>query len=1048
MKLIFCFNNFLAHAGAKLTTKQQNNMPRSFRRGRIRPHERDTNDTALVLGQNLAVSNEFRDQYNESIEVSMSNNSRKDYRCRLVRMAEFWKQNCQEYYEIGVKEVGDEELQDASKFYFGRYKLDLIYEGLNARYVLQFLMSTKRKEKNGKLKSFEDTRKYKDAILWGARTAGERLPTAFYEEMDKYLASYKKQFVKARKEGEVDEQQADPITFTLYQSILLWAVKANNIFVWFWTLAQWNCMARCGNIDPLGFHNFKVGQDSIICKYDDQKADKAGDRLSEKNIYANPFEWTQCFWTGLGVYVALNCDSLGAHERLFLDEGVKEGSASSRYSEQLMTLVEVHKAEVMAQMRLEHFNPYGFRKGSATHACSGTTLSPSLPSIARRGEWSQGMVLDVYWHFAAIGDHYLGRVLACLQPNDAGFATLPPHFNVANPMENQFVLEAMRLSFQPIMTNYAGQPNDPTAMLLRCLACIVHHADSLLEFMVEHPGHDFSKLAILHDRQLLGRLQELVTTEPTAGIMTTPTGIPPHIELATQVQKVLDLATQLLGKMGQQTAEVIEAVQNAIEEKAWESGHVTGTRLMEVLNEFQTNSMTAVDQRLVEIRDEFAQTTGGLGDGRATTTRNAANPARQPQGGAPTNMFAYDGRFWGVPKGFQFPKVKLREAMRFWLCGQSVSEDGSCRVRPFKSLTADLLPTKALKDVFNLHWKPIFGFVTEAAEFPNQADATADSINAACERSVAHLKSTVSYCFAKKKHPETDWLIGTWSVRVARSSIEKNGTDSDKAKLPPAGIRNKARKSGKRNRKESSNPLYLHRQRKRMAKLAAAAENPTQEEPEEQAQPAMAHPAQPARDTQPARATHQQQSTRPQRPRQTPQQRTRPQQRAQQRARPQQSANAFLAAFPAPETNPTIEARDREIQQQVQQEMRTENQERQANRARERAAIGDAVAVDGTVLFVGRRPGSHAPNIGDNSTVSRTRYTNSLSQAASASGGTPCAITGCSWSQLVPDHHCHNSRDCRKLVHNLCAQGANLCSAINELNMHCSMACKRAGDRP
>ena len=76
-------------------------------------------------------------------------------------------------------------------------------------------------------------------------------------------------------------------------------------------------MARSASIDPLAFHNFKTGQDSFICKYDDQKADKSGERLSEKNIYANPFEWTQCFWTGMGVYVALNCGAMSSHERLF-----------------------------------------------------------------------------------------------------------------------------------------------------------------------------------------------------------------------------------------------------------------------------------------------------------------------------------------------------------------------------------------------------------------------------------------------------------------------------------------------------------------------------------------------------------------------------------------------------------------------------------------------------------------------------------------------------------------------------------------------------------
>ena len=116
-------------------------------------------------------------------------------------------------------------------------------------------------------------RKYKDAIMWGANVSGERLPISFYEEFDKFLGSYKKIFIKAKKDGDVDEREADPIPVSLYQMILRWSIEENNMFCWFWSLAQWNCMARCASIDPLAFHNFKVGQDSIVCKNDDSQAD-------------------------------------------------------------------------------------------------------------------------------------------------------------------------------------------------------------------------------------------------------------------------------------------------------------------------------------------------------------------------------------------------------------------------------------------------------------------------------------------------------------------------------------------------------------------------------------------------------------------------------------------------------------------------------------------------------------------------------------------------------------------------------------------------------
>ena len=138
--------------------------------------------------------------------------------------------------------------------------------------------------KEGKLKSLMDARKYKEAIMQGTGVAEEKLPIAFYVYTDKYLSSYKKLVVQAKKDGNMIERSADPISFSLYVAILKWVIESDNMFIWFWTLCQWNCMARCASVDPLGFHNFTLGQDSIVIKYNDSKADKDGEKLSQKKI--------------------------------------------------------------------------------------------------------------------------------------------------------------------------------------------------------------------------------------------------------------------------------------------------------------------------------------------------------------------------------------------------------------------------------------------------------------------------------------------------------------------------------------------------------------------------------------------------------------------------------------------------------------------------------------------------------------------------------------------------------------------------------------------
>jgi hypothetical protein len=95
--------------------------------------------------------------------------------------------------------------------------------------------------------------------------------------------------------------------------------------------------------------------------------------------------------------------------------------------------------------------------------------------------------------------------------------------------------------------------------------------------MVTNPGHNFSKILILHDQDLLRELRPLVTTDPTPKVMAMSTGIPPRMELACQMKKILSTVSEIFINLRDQTAQIIEAVKTAIDEKPWDSGHVTFT---------------------------------------------------------------------------------------------------------------------------------------------------------------------------------------------------------------------------------------------------------------------------------------------------------------------------------------------------------------------------------------------------------------------------------------------------------------------------------------
>ena len=146
-------------------------------------------------------------------------------------------------------------------------------------------------------------------------------------------------------------------------------------------------VVRSASIDPLGIHNFTIGVDSFkITYHGDSKTDSAGYYASPKNLYSNPFKPHICPATALGIWLSLRNEAFTKdRDSIFLDNGTL-GSAAHRYCQQLVELLAGHHDEVRQYCRAERVKSHGLRKGSATHATSGTTVPSPLPSVARRGE--------------------------------------------------------------------------------------------------------------------------------------------------------------------------------------------------------------------------------------------------------------------------------------------------------------------------------------------------------------------------------------------------------------------------------------------------------------------------------------------------------------------------------------------------------------------------------------------------------------------------------------------------------------------------------------
>ena len=362
------------------------------------------------------------------------------------------------------------------------------------------------------------------------------------------------------------------------------------------------------NVDPLGFHNLRKSQhDSVIFKYDSNKADKKGEKVTPKNCYANPKRPYISMFLALGCYLCIFQNKFKRDsDKLFHAQG-KEGSASNSYAKVLNNMIngkrnnderKKHHKIVREHCRDGHFHPHGVRKGSGTHVTTCTMDPPPIPSVLMRGEWSLGKVLEVYWKYSMIGDTYLGRCLAGFDPDQPEFGTLPLHFREGT--ENPLILEAMRLCFGGIIDRFGGVGIEGALLLF--LASIVYHADSFLRPTIDgNSSHPFMNIPILSKPHLLCKLQELVTLEP-AGDVKQATGVPRHSRMMDELKDVYQALSDYRCEVTDLKVSLPDIEKNAIEEKGTESGHVTASFVLELVTQETTKATETMVLRLSTLR--------------------------------------------------------------------------------------------------------------------------------------------------------------------------------------------------------------------------------------------------------------------------------------------------------------------------------------------------------------------------------------------------------------------------------------------------------------
>ena len=232
------------------------------RGGRIHGGQRrrnnNNNNNNTINDDNNAHDIQILPEHTAGIAVTVNHAekeaTRNGHRNRLKRMVNW----CYEFYSDDVpnliRPVTADELSDPEK-HFHKQKEDFIYQKLPPGVVMAFLSTVRKDEKTGKTRSYSHIRKFYDAILFGAREQRVSLPSDpidFHVTVENYLKSFRKENVAAKKRGDVEEIDADPMPFALYVALCTWCVESGDIFSWCYLVILWNCMGRCASVDPLG----------------------------------------------------------------------------------------------------------------------------------------------------------------------------------------------------------------------------------------------------------------------------------------------------------------------------------------------------------------------------------------------------------------------------------------------------------------------------------------------------------------------------------------------------------------------------------------------------------------------------------------------------------------------------------------------------------------------------------------------------------------------------------------------------------------------------
>ena len=504
-------------------------------------------------------------------------------------------------------------------------------------------------------------------------------PPSFRENMSTLMKGFKRTIVQQKVDnGELLEEGKEAMSFACYKLLckkFFEGKKDEYLFALLFLTLEWNLIARSDNIVNLSLSDFEWTDDSLVVYLKKTKTDQEGENGKVPfHLYANPSCPEICPVLALGMYLVNNPGLLAANGKLFTGD-----FQYNRYADILNLTLKKYEVEfARIGVKVGTIGTHSARKGAATLAASGCTISPSMASICTRAGWTLGGTRDKYIKYESAGDQFLGRTVCGLNSLVKEFSISPPFFNM-NGGELGQVDHLIR-------THIVGAGSISITMfevLRMTFASIVYHQSTLMAKL--HPQHRFrSHPFFSHLPQSLSpsRCRPMLYDEANdCERCPRLTGIPPHVAILNEMASLKSMFATSSADLKSTLHH--ELNQRGIGGEAFQANSILEDvkKVHQKMESILTTNFSLNSSNISSAASSSASLLPGLAPPVIltqpdvpvlvdTSSDDDSEPGGFSDGGCGRRkMYCWGGRLHNVPENFVLPRMTLQTLIIYWFCG-------------------------------------------------------------------------------------------------------------------------------------------------------------------------------------------------------------------------------------------------------------------------------------------------------------------------------------------------------------------------------------------